>query len=171
VELLIYNLAGDTEVPGRVDGVLGQNFLSQFNYLLDYRRSRITFDPVMAGGGAVVPFERIDGRAMIAVEGISTGPWHLVLDTGAAQAVLFRQPGSTRRKGKGFLITDIGSAEVSTSTIPRLEIRGTEVHGVEAAVIPRARGRIEDGLLPARLFRSIYVNNREKYLILNPEGA
>jgi hypothetical protein len=175
VELMIDDLPGIPSDAGRVDGVLGQNFLTHFNYLLDYRHARILFEPGSLtkgrdGRGGAIPFELVDGRTVVPVGGLSRRAWRLVLDTGTSHLVLFREfHGATN--GRSVLNTVIGSVTVRTATVALIEIGGTAVGPVTAAIVPRDAGRSEDGLLPGRLFHAIYINNREKYLVLNPAGV
>jgi hypothetical protein len=37
-----------------------------------------------------------------------------------------------------------------------------------ASPSPADEGRVEDGLLPTALFQSLYVNNRENFVVFNP---
>src|SRR5258708_4151369 len=46
VELAMHDLAGVRYLDRGIQGVLGQNFLSRFNYLLDYKNRRLVFDDV-----------------------------------------------------------------------------------------------------------------------------
>ena len=67
-----------------------------------------------------------------------------------------------------------GSRPVMTATVDRLELaEGTALRDVVAALVPvdPEQGRIEDGLLPASLFRAIYFDNRAGEVVLNPRGA
>ena len=75
----------------RVSGLLGQDFLSAFNYTLDYRRARLTWDePLGCMGPNVVPMVAAEGRFVMALRGESGMPLRLVPDSGAGVAVLFR---------------------------------------------------------------------------------
>jgi predicted aspartyl protease len=75
-----------------VRGLLGQDFLSAFNYTLDYRRARLTWDePLACGAAGTVPLIAAEGRFVAAVEGEKGTPLRLVPDSGAEVAVLFRQ--------------------------------------------------------------------------------
>jgi predicted aspartyl protease len=162
LELLIY------AIPGLdADGVLGQNFLGRFNYLLDNLHGRIDFEPV-ATAGTAVPFELVEGRPALAVRGAGRHSLRLVLDTGASHMVLFRHPAG----GTGYaeLATSTGAIRVRTATIAALEIGGTRLANITAALAAQAAVPIEDGLLPAHFFRAIYVNNRDHYVVLNPDG-
>jgi len=51
-----------------------------------------------------------------------------------------------------------------------LDIGGHSLSGLAAALIPKVdpESQIEDGLLPTMLFHSIYINNKEGYVVLNP---
>ena len=62
-----------------------------------------------------------------------------------------------------------GSRPVMTATVDRLELaEGTALRDVMTALVPMdpEQGRIEDGLLPASLFRAIYFDNRAGEVVL-----
>jgi predicted aspartyl protease len=75
-------------ISSDIEGVLGQEFLSHFDYSLDMRTKQMTFGTVaMARSRLRVPFQLVDGRPVVAT---SLGP--LVLDTGASLMVRFTSP-------------------------------------------------------------------------------
>ncbi len=67
-----------------------------------------------------------------------------------------------------------GSRPVMTATVDRLELtEGTALRDVMTALVPMdpEQGRIEDGLLPASLFRAIYFDNRANEVVLTGQEA
>jgi len=96
----------------RVRGLLGQDFLSTFNYTLDYRRARLTWDdPLGCTGPNVVPMVAAEGRFVMALRSESGVPLRLVPDSGAEVAVLFRgartPPSMARVRVGSFTLRDL----------------------------------------------------------------
>ena len=73
---------------GAVRGLIGQEFLSRFNYLLDLELRALVFDPLIHGERVL--FERVNQMAVIKVHGLG----RLVLDSGASSLCLYRDPGA-----------------------------------------------------------------------------
>jgi len=159
------------DAAGPIDGVLGQNFLERFNYTVDYERRLLKFDEAGASPpvGSRVPLECSRGRVLIKANGA-----RLVLDSGADNLVLFE---SRRRKpalpversfDAGRLATSAGTGFVRTGWVPFLTVGGETFRDLPAALVSSASGeeRAEDGLLPTRLFRFLYFNHREGYVVL-----
>lgn len=160
LEFLFTTLDGVHALSTEIKGVLGQEFLAHFDYLLDFAKHRLVFGEPAPEGGSRVGFETINRCPVI-----ETSEGRLVLDSGANSTILYR---SSPPSADGSTIrTASGTASVSTIQGLRLKIGGHEYHPANAASIPRALLK-GDGLLPARLFRSVYINNTSKYVILDP---
>lgn len=117
-----------------------------------------------SGGTHVVLFDRPPAHEAAtqaqALEAQATQPLLEVLRRGAAVTM--------------NMATHAGSRPVKTTTVDRVELtEGTSLRDVTAALVPvdPAQGRIEDGLLPASLFRAIYFDNRAGEVVLNPKSA
>jgi hypothetical protein len=107
-----------------------------------------------------VGFETINGCPVV-----ETSEGRLELDSGANSTILCR---SSLPSSDGSMIhTAAGAASVSTIQGLRLEIAGRQYHPANAASIPRALLK-GDGLLPASVFRAVYISNSSMYVILNP---
>jgi len=159
-EFLFTSLDGAHVLSTEIKGVLGQEFLAHFDYLLDFAKHRLVFGEPAPEGGRWVGFETIDSCPVI-----ETSEGKLVLDSGANSTILYR---SSPPSADGSMIrTASGTAPVSTIQGLRLKIAGREYHPANAASIPRALLK-GDGLLPASLFRAIYISNSSKYVILDP---
>jgi hypothetical protein len=169
-----------------IRGVLGQDFLSRFNYLIDYQGRVVEFDGSRDSGdyqgrltGTHIPIERDRGRALIVAQtaGCRKSGLRLVLDSGASRLVLFNEPlcsfdisyqqgldrwttATTILGGQVCLNGSLRHIEVGDESLVDLPVRFL-------ANRQTALGRVEDGLLPTRLFRSIYFNNNEGYVVLN----
>jgi hypothetical protein len=141
-----------------VQGVLGQWFLSQFDYTLDLRGRRLEFskqDP----NGTRVPFTMMNGRPIVA-----TSLGDLVLDSGAVRLVLFGvQPDALADNWK--LRTVAGSQEIGMVFSKPLLIGGRRIWRGDAVAVPQIAEEGVSGLLPLSLFKAVYVCNSEGYLI------
>ena len=165
----------------KLRGVLGQNFLSGFDYILNHRDQRIEFeeDGEFANTlqGTRIPVERERGRVLIGTQPSSNQKQAstLVMDSGASTVVVFTfapkvsdleidldlNVGTT-------VSTMTGNKRVSTGKLRKLRIGDENFADLPVMVVAAAEGRSEDGLLPTRLFRSIYFNNTHNFVILNP---
>jgi predicted aspartyl protease len=119
-----------------VRGLLGQDFLSAFNYTLDYRRARLVWDePSACDPASSVRMIRAEGRFVVTLEGDDGAPVRMVPDTGAEVAVLFR-----------------GRAPVPS--VSRVRVGAATLRHVRAIVIDR-HDENADGLLPLHRFASV----------------
>jgi hypothetical protein len=148
---VVHQLAPD------IQGILGQEFLSRFDYLLDLRARRLEFgSPQPGSAGTQVPFRNLHGRPVV-----PTSLGELALDSGADWIILFGVAGNyTGRR----MITMSGSADVGM-VFSALRIEGhTFWHG-DAVAIPAATEADVAGLLPISLFRAVYISNSQGYVI------
>ena len=119
-----------------VRGLLGQDFLSAFNYTLDYRRSRLTWDePLACNGAGAVRLVAAEGRFVAAVEGDAGAQLRLVPDSGAEVAVLFRQT-------------------APVPSLSRVRVGSATLRGLRPIVVDRDDENA-DGLLPLHGFGSV----------------
>lgn len=140
-------------VLGRgVRGVLGQDFLSAFNYTLDYRFAYLTWDaPLGCEGPGVVPMAAQEGRFVMALE--AAGPLRLVPDSGADALVLFGAR-TALRPGVRTVRDLLGARPARMTTIPRLRLGAVTMRDLDAFVIDRAEPGV-DGLMPLHRFASV----------------
>jgi hypothetical protein len=116
-----------------VRGLLGQDFLSAFNYTLDYRRGRLTWDePLTCDAPGAVRLVAAEGRFLMALDDDRGTPLRLVPDSGAEVLVLFRP----------------------IATTPSLRVGAATLRGVKALVVDRDDPGA-DGLLPLHGFSSV----------------
>ena len=146
--------------PG-VCGVLGQEFLANFDYLLDLRGRQLSFRDSPARRGTRVPMETVNGRIMIL-----TSLGRLVLDSGADRLILYGK--SSLAAARSEIRTNSGVSEGFAVGLRRLRIHGRTFASRAAMTIPRPEAAVEEGLLPVSTFDAIFVCNSEKYVILNP---
>lgn len=171
------------KISSKMRGVLGQNFLSEFDYILNYREQRIEFeengDFANALIGARLPVDRERGRVLIRTQPSSPQKQAsiLVMDSGTSTVVVFKVAPQVSDLeidldlGAGiFIWTAAGTGRVSTGRLRKLRIGDEKFPELPVMIVenPAAASRPENGLLPTSLFRSIYFNNSHNFVILNP---
>lgn len=144
-----------SELGRGIRGLLGQDFLAAFNYTLDYRRARLTWDErVDCGARGAVATRIVDGRMVMPLHEARGDTLWFVADSGAEIAVLF----NARRDSRGpqLRLAGITGTErtVEMTTIPLLRVGSIALHDTQAAIVPRDDGGV-DGLLPLRLFTRV----------------
>jgi predicted aspartyl protease len=179
VEVLISDLREVRGVAPQVCGVLGQNFLAQFNYLLDYRARQLVFEEAAELEavlcGERLPLEMREGQLLMTAPDRQRA-WRFVPDSGIAGLVLFIREGQRAALelaagAPGQVQTDAGRRAVQPRRLRRLQLGETrfdEVLVVLLSAEPADAARFEDGLFPTSLCQRIYFNRRQGYLILNP---
>ena len=183
LEALCVDLGAIRRLTGSVRGVVGQQFLSRFNYLLSYKDRRLEFGDGNAAEaplrGVRLPFDSDEGRIVVASAAATPGRnrRRFVLDSGASQLVLFdrQSPGPgidvEQDDGTVAVLTAHAGLRLRTGRIRHLAVGGQTFHDLPVLLVPetsRAEARVEDGLLPTNLFRAVYFNNRERFVLLNP---
>jgi hypothetical protein len=181
VEALIEDLDGFRKLDSRIQGVVGQNFFSHFNYFIDFRRRTIRFEQTTeirdAIAGERVPIDQADDRMMLSstIQSRWRAQVHLVLDSGANLMVLFQKsaglPDAEPAQGLMDLHADGSKIQTRTGRIRELTVGSTLLRNLAVALPPAAAGdneRTVDGLLPMALFHTLYVNNREAFIVFNP---
>jgi len=180
----VINMRGQHEISSRIRGLLGQDFLSGFDYILNYRDQRIEFEE---GGefadtleGTRIPVERNRKRVLITAESSSPhklGP-RMSMDSGTVRLVVFK--GNSGNCDLDIELdethvfnasTIVGSQTLSVGRLRRLQIGTQKFFDLPVLVASAGgvdKGRPENGILPTRLFRSVYFNNTQNFVILNP---
>lgn len=159
-EFLFSSLDEVHALSTKIQGVLGQEFLSRFDYLIDFANHRLVLGGESPTGGDRLDMEFIDGRPAI-----TTSEGKLVLDSGTDVTILYRASSSAM---VGQLRTASGYASAATISSLRLRISNREYHPSMGAFLPSHSGR-ENGLLPASLFRAVFVSNSRGYVVLDPK--
>lgn len=140
-----------------VKGILGQDFLSHFDYLIDVRARKLEFGPHEFRGRAIRTAYRIDhGRPVV-----STSLGWLVLDSGSPRLMRF---GIEATRTTLEMRTLTGTAALGTVTSV-LRIANNTFWRGDAIAIPHAAESAVDGMLPVSLFRSVYVSNSGGYIV------
>ena len=147
------------QLSSDIQGVLGQVFLSQFDYLLDLRNGRIEFGKrALDGQGARAGFQIVQGRAVVDT---SLGP--LVLDSGAHVMVRF---GVESGQATAKMLTMSGTTDVGT-VFSRLVFGDRTLWRGDAIAVPQTAEAGAAGLLPVGIFKSVYVCNSDRYIVLD----
>jgi predicted aspartyl protease len=180
LEVLELDLADLRKVDSHIQGIVGQNFLSHFNYVLDYRRHsiRIELGSEIRDGveGDRVPIHASDNKMLIASEAKSAGnaKLDLILDSGSNSVVLFQKAARTvdlSAQRNWLEVTSGGQVGARVGRIEALAVgrqRFYDLDVVLRAAEPDDGELVGDGVLPTALFQSLYVNNRESFVVLNP---
>ena len=183
LEVLVQDLAELRKFDSHIEGIAGQDFLSHFNYLLDYRRHslRIELDREIreAIEGDQVPMEVSENKMTVASEAQSGGcaKLHLKLDSAANSVVLIgraSQALSVPTQENSLEVTNNGEVGLLVGRVHELTVGSQRFHDIAVVLQPAGAAdgeRTEDGLLPTALFRSLYVNNREGFVVFNPRAV
>ena len=142
----------------RVRGLLGQDFLSAFNYTLDYRRRRLTWDePLACDAPGAARMTAAEGRFVMALERDRGAPLRLVPDSGAEVPVLFRVSAGTPPESLAAAkVSGLGAGEriARIATMPTLRVGSITMRHLDAYIVERDEADV-DGLLPLHGFSSV----------------
>jgi hypothetical protein len=190
--VLLESLAGLNEHCGKIRGVLGENFLSRFDLLLDNRHRQVHLEEGRAGSmvedleGERIPLinhGRVEGeptsnRLLLTAKAPDVGPNELTfaLDSGASTVVLFR---NIHTGNWALRRADLDAPGSSNSVQPgtrliylrRLQALtlGRRVLADLAAAVPTSSPAGDsDGLLPTGIFHSVYISHSGGFAIFDP---
>ncbi len=173
-EVLVTDVTELQRIDRRIQGVIGQNILAQFDFLIEYRSKRIVFDTRddlhhRLWGGTRLPVDVDEGRRLVMLPG-DAAPIRMVADSGAAGMLFFHRAPQrdVEWEEDGLAITNSGSQPVRMGIYRTLKVGRETLRDVPMAVLGRTERR-EDGLLPTHIFDAVYFNNRDGYVVLNPK--
>ena len=176
--VLIQDLAELRRLDSHIEGIAGQNFLSHFNYLLDYRKHMVRVELANeiqdAIQGEKVPVEVSENRMIVASQAQSRGrtKLRLLVDSGANSVVLIHAASQALNlpiQEGGLELTSSGQVGSQVGRVDMLTVGSQQFHDLAVALPAADPGeRIGDGLLPTVLFQAIYINNREGFIVFNP---
>jgi hypothetical protein len=159
-----------------IQGIIGQDFLSGFNYTLDYRKRRLswTAGDVMQGD-AQLPLIAQERRYLVEIPSTGPGPVRLVPDSGTNLFVVFARPGRARiplePPAQEISVHSLsGRQSAQTMWLRDLALGSVVIRNQPVAVIVRdpADALEGDGLLPLHLFDSVSFNARDGYIVFRP---
>jgi predicted aspartyl protease len=159
-----------------IAGIIGQDFLSGFNYTLDYRRRRLSWTAGgVLDGDARLPLIARNGRYLVEIPSSNTSPLRLVPDSGTSGLVVYAHRGRTRialdpPAGEMAVHSLSGRQSAQTMWLRELNLGCVTVRNQPVAVIAREAADLpdEDGLLPLHLFDSVSFSARDGYIVLRP---
>jgi hypothetical protein len=167
-----------TLAPG-IRGVLGEDFLSKFDFLIDYRRHCLRFgDP--PPGGERYRFETIGqyhgapttNRLLIAADLMASSTQRVVLqlDTAARMPELFPPDPDAHpsEPWRGSMAASSGADGFTVYSNVTIRVGTTLVRGMDVLQSRRAIQFDAAGLLPGAIFRSIYISHSHEFVVLNP---
>jgi hypothetical protein len=174
-------------VAGKVRGVLGEDFLKNFDVLVDYRHKVIELESATGSlaetaAGEHLPLQ-LDGvlhgqstynRLVVSgsIPELGGTPMTLLLDSGANHMVLFRDKleagvGHTEAVQAGSF-GSWATSENATRTVRSLNLGRSSVDDLTVVGLSRRAEVDIDGLLPTSLFHSVFICHSERYVVLNP---
>ena len=175
----------------RVRGVLGENFLSRFDLLIDNQRGRLSLDPgrILADEleGERLPMtltgaagdDRSKARPLVWVKvaGFGARPMKLLLDS-AADVLLLRPRSSLRRstlpngsEARLSVHSVYGAVECDSweDGMQWGEYRASQMRMARCDAPAAAAAALDDeGSLPTRDFKRIFVSHSGAYAMVNP---
>jgi predicted aspartyl protease len=180
LEVLVQDLGEVRQLDSRILGMVGQNFLSHFNYLLDYRKRSLRVelaDEIRDDmKGDRISMEVTDNKMMVTSEAQSLGraKLRLLLDSGANSMVLIQKDSRALNlsgQANWVEVTGTGQVGMQVGRVRSLMVGSQQFHDIAVALppaVPSDAERVEDGLLPTAMFGALYVNNRESFVVFNP---
>ena len=187
----VSDLSGLQSAGLKIRGILGEDFLEQFDLLIDYAHNLLCLDntgamranvkgthialvagPEAPEGSALPKLLIVEARLSEA-----TRPVQLMLDSGANIPFLYRPsdymaPGP--KPDAGSLGHGIGGAQQSFLALPpqKVKIGSVEIASLSfrtTAVAPiHHRDTDVDGLLAMGLFRRIFIDHADQFVVLEP---
>jgi predicted aspartyl protease len=177
-------------VTAKVRGVLGEDFLQNFDLLIDYRHQSIQLQSPLSSMAATVAGERLPlqltgelhgrpttGRLVVSghIPELGDKPMSLLLDSGANSLVLFQDslgPGAAREQSlQAGSFNKWISSSAATRSIRVLSLGRNSVENLTVVALDRRAEVDTDGLVPTSLFHSVFISPRGGFAILNPSFA
>ena len=159
----------------RIDGIVGQDFLVEQHYTIDYRRGRLSWSAEAyheAPAGATLELRLKHGRWLVGLpqEGEDRVLW-LVADSGAESLGLFDRgsaPLLKTRPGRCCVgVTTVnGKGSARLAVVPELKVGSQVIRNRRAVILDRegAYSPGGDGLLPLRMFATVSFHPCRQFL-------
>jgi hypothetical protein len=174
-------------VTSKVRGVLGEDFLGNFDLLIDYRHQCIRLESPLGSMAETVVGEHLPlqlngvlhgqpthNRLVVSgrIPELSDTPILLLLDSGTNSPTLFRDslgPGAAQPEPmRAGNFNQWVSSSASTRTVRSLGLGDNSSMNLTVIAISRRAEVDTDGLVPTSLFHSIFISHQGKFAILNP---
>lgn len=171
----------------KVRGVLGQDFLQQFDVLIDYRHLIVQLAPASGALAQTLTGEHLalhmdqanPGRSApnrLIISGyapeLGAEEMSLLLDSAANFFTLFhRNLGPLANRDEQVNTGNFGSwtkSEVATRTVRDVRLGKKSVSDLTVVTISNPMNTDTDGLVPTSLFKSVFISSRGGFVILNP---
>ena len=172
---------------GKVLGVLGEDFLKNFDVLIDYRHEVIQLEPAGGSMAETAIGEHLSlelngtyhgqpthNRLVISghIQELGDKPMALLLDSGVNSLTVFQDAlGSGANQQTPLRIGSFNkwiSSPAQTRQVRSLSLGGNSVSNLTVVALSRRADVDTDGLIPTSLFRSIFISHRGRFVILNP---
>ena len=190
--VVVHDLSQVQATDPRIRGLLGQNFLSHFDMLIDYGRKALCFDETKQMQRSVqgeriplvtpqhpasdIPFTR---PLLISVHlsGPESRQALLRLDSGSSTPLLYAASQDTPSwmlKRTGLTAHTAGTAQQSFAVLPARDVKvGGRILNRISFVTSLSAGqetpRDEDGLLPTALFRRVFISSADHFVVFDPK--
>jgi predicted aspartyl protease len=166
-------------VTSRVRGVLGEDFLRNFDLLIDYRHQVVRLESApgtMAetAAGEHLPLHFTRNRLVITghIREFGDAELSLLLDSGTNQLTLFKDNlGPGESQAVPIWTASFGQWGASSATARRirsLNLGNSSVSDLIVIALSRRPDFDLDGLIPTSLFHSILIGHTGRFVILNP---
>ena len=176
-------------VTGKVRGILGEDFLRNFDLLIDYRHQSIRIESPLGSmaqtaTGEHLPLQLtgtnhgkpaynqlvVSGR----IQELGNGVMSLLLDSGGKTSLPSSGTTLVPRRGPRTQPVRAGnfnqwvSSSSATRRIRSLNLGSESVSDLTVVALARRTDLDMDGLIPTSLFHSVFISAHGKFVILNP---
>jgi len=140
--------------PPKSRGILGEDFLQNFDILIDYHHQIIQLESGLGTLAETLTGEHLPVQLSGALRGEPTFR-RLIL-------------GASRQMFEGAPFNSSGLTTMETRTVRRLDLRKDEVNDLTVIAHTGQPESDTDGLIPTSLFHSIFISHQGGFVILNP---
>ena len=172
-------------LPSKVRGVLGEDFLQNFDLLIDYRHQIIQLESGLGSMSQTLRGEHLpiqlsgtvrenppsDGSSVRPHTELGDNSLSLLLDSGANILTLFRENLGAGSNQQAFVdngFRSLSLATIDTRTVHRLSLGKSEVYDITVIAVGGHPDPDVDGVVPTSIFHSIFISHQGKFVILNP---
>lgn len=188
LDLSVERLGWLKAVYPKAQGILGEDFLRNFDFLLDNRHhclkleqgpgslvQELTGEHVLLTSHASNQAESFQNRLILTVKVPELGPRELtvLLDSAASALMLFPSaypelPGPHSESGREVMFGGGDRHQVDEHHVTALLVESTVLRNVAVVSTEASQVTDSDGLLPTGIFQSIYISHSGGFAIFNP---